>query len=147
MPDPTPPNPFRAGPPPVSGSSEQIILHPPTRVVLTPPAATSKPPKEEERKDGFREIVETIVFVVVLVLLLKTFIAEAFVIPTGSMADTLYGYHKQTDCIACGRPMRINCSQEVEPQDGMRPTPVTDGICENCGKINSLAPRLPEDHP
>src|SRR5437879_2457371 len=38
-----------------------------------------------QARDGsnFREIAETVVFVVVLVLLLKTFVAEAFVIPTG----------------------------------------------------------------
>src|SRR5712691_7356281 len=45
-----------------------------------------------------REVVETIVFVVVLVLLLKSFVAEAFVIPTGSMATTLLGYHKDVTC-------------------------------------------------
>src|SRR5215210_4006245 len=44
-----------------------------------------------EIKDSFREVIETIVFVVVLVLMLKTFLAEAFVIPTGSMATTLLG--------------------------------------------------------
>ena len=48
-----------------------------------------KPKKKDETpavKDAFREVVETVVFVIVLVLLLKTFVAEAFVIPTGSMA-------------------------------------------------------------
>src|SRR5262249_27581093 len=39
-------------------------------------------------RDPARESVETIVFVVVLVLLLKLFVTEAFVIPTGSMAET-----------------------------------------------------------
>src|SRR5207244_658640 len=51
--------------------------------------------------DSFREVVETVVFVVVLVLLLKSFAAEAFVIPTGSMAETLYGYQKIVKCPQC----------------------------------------------
>src|SRR5262249_38961186 len=50
--------------------------------------------KPDEPRDSLREIAETVVFVVVLVLMLKTFVAEAFVIPTGSMAETLYGYQK-----------------------------------------------------
>src|SRR5262245_6185818 len=60
------------------------------------------PPNYVSRIDSAREVVETIVFVVVLVLLLKSFVAEAFVIPTGSMATTLLGYQKQTTCEQCG---------------------------------------------
>ena len=59
-----------------------------------------------ELKDNVRETIETIVFVVVLVLMLKTFLAEAFVIPTGSMATTLYGYHKDITCEKCGYEFR-----------------------------------------
>src|SRR5262245_27862172 len=77
------------------------LPQPPSR----PPAAASRPPATPpsksapaEPKDNFREVVETIVFVVVLVLLLKSFAAEAFVIPTGSMAETLYGYQKLVKC-------------------------------------------------
>src|SRR5690348_16217397 len=61
-----------------------------------------KGPGPGEMKDGTREVIETIVFVVVLVLLLKTFLAEAFVIPTGSMATTLLGYHLDVTCDMCG---------------------------------------------
>ena len=58
-------------------------------------------------KDSFREIVETVVFVIVLVLLLKTFVAEAFVIPTGSMAETLLGYQRWVTCSKCGHLYRF----------------------------------------
>ena len=67
------------------------------RAVVAPAHAAVKPMKKDEVpavKDAFREVVETVVFVVVLVLMLKTFVAEAFVIPTGSMAETLLGYQK-----------------------------------------------------
>jgi signal peptidase I len=50
-------------------------------------------------RDGLREAIETIVIVIALVLLLKIFVAEAFVIPTGSMATTLLG----SQFSLCGR--------------------------------------------
>jgi signal peptidase I len=77
--------------------------------------------------DGFREIIETVVFVVVLVLLLKSFVAEAFVIPTGSMATTLWGYQKIVECPKCGYSFPVNCSEEAEKGNA-----VTGCICPNC---------------
>src|SRR5579859_330666 len=77
-----------------------------------------------EIKDGFREVLETIVFVVVLVLLLKSFVAEAFVIPTGSMATTLLGDKKDTVCPECGYPFPVNCHEEVEARPGRETQPV-----------------------
>ncbi|HZU35102.1 MAG TPA: S26 family signal peptidase, partial [Gemmataceae bacterium] len=83
-----------------------------------------------------REIAETIVFVVVLVLLLKTFAAEAFVIPTGSMATTLWGYQKYVKCPKCGYQFPVNCSREVEgtgDELGNQNHIATEGaICPNC---------------
>lgn len=88
-------------------------------------------PSPSEPKDVYREVAETVVFVVVLVLLLKTFIAEAFVIPTGSMATTLWGYQKYVECPNCGFPFPVNCSTESDPQSE-RPRPVTSCECPNC---------------
>ncbi|MFO0939050.1 MAG: S26 family signal peptidase [Gemmataceae bacterium] len=92
--------------------------------------AANKPAKPQP-KNNFRETVETVVFVVVMVLLLKMFVVEAFVIPTGSMAETLLGYHKIFTCPECGHTFPINCSDEVDPQDG-NPYPVKDCRCPNC---------------
>lgn len=91
---------------------------------------TSRTPSPQPA-DSVREIVETVVFVVILVLLLKSFTAEAFVIPTGSMAETLYGYQKIVRCPQCGYQFPVNCSSEVDPQDG-HPTPVRGCTCPNC---------------
>ena len=66
---------------------------------------------------------QCVVFVVVLVLLLKSFVAEAFVIPTGSMAETLLGYQKNVTCPECNYEFPVNCSQEVDPQQSEH-TPV-----------------------
>jgi hypothetical protein len=148
MPDPMPQprDTFRPGMPPVSAGPmphEQIVLHPPPKPALgkTPPPADADKGKPHPPKDGFREIVETIVFVVVLVLLLKTFLAEAFVIPTGSMATTLLGYHKPCQCDACGYSFTVNCSHEAEPQQN-KSIRVTGGICPNCLKYNDLERHL-----
>jgi signal peptidase I len=79
-----------------------------------------------------REVAETVVFVVVLVLLLKAFVAQAFVIPTGSMAVTLYGYQMDVVCPKCGIEFPVNASYEVDPSDGGPTIPVERCICPNC---------------
>jgi signal peptidase I len=84
--------------------------------------------------DSTREIVETVVFVVVLVLMLKSFVAEAFVIPTGSMATTEYGYQKMVECPTCKIEFPVNCSQEVDPTEGL-PTRVYACTCPNCRQL------------
>jgi signal peptidase I len=92
-------------------------------------AATTAQP---QHVDSAREIIETVVFVVVLVLLLKSFTAEAFVIPTGSMAETLWGYQKVVKCPRCRIEFPVNCSSEVDPSDGSPPQAVTGCTCPNC---------------
>src|SRR5262245_30093756 len=112
-------------------SLEKVPVLPPA----PKPAPEPKPAKgkahDEAPRDTFREVVETVVFVIVLVLLLKTFIAEAFVIPTGSMATTLYGYQKVVTCADCGHKFPVNCSNEVDPQDGVRRF-LVGYTCPNC---------------
>ena len=109
-----------------------------------PPAPLPSERRTTPATDSAREIVETIVFVVVLVLLLKTFLAEAFVIPTGSMADTLRGYHKTVKCEQCGYKFPVNLSGQVDPDDPP-PRPVTAARCPNCEYENRLLRR--EDEP
>src|SRR5262245_42461369 len=91
-------------------------------------APSSAPPQPT---DSTREVIETVVFVVVLVLLLKSFAAEAFVIPTGSMAQTLWGYQKVVTCPQCNHEFPVNCSTEVDPSEGS-PTYVSGCTCPNC---------------
>jgi signal peptidase I len=109
-------------------------------MATAPTDPKAKPPKLP--KDHVRESIETVVFVVTLVLLLKLFVVEAYVIPTGSMAETLLGYHKLFDCPECGHRFPINSSDEVEPQDG-QPWPVRDCKCPNCGYEKQFTPTSP----
>ena len=106
-------------------------------MIPAPPKITSKKPA----KDSLRELVETIVFVVVLVLILKLFVVEAFVIPTGSMAETLLGYHKRVECEQCGYEFPVNSSGEVEGRRGGEKSPVVGYHCPNCnfpGKLKLI---------
>jgi signal peptidase I len=63
-----------------------------------------------------RETIESIVVAFTLALLFRAFEAEAFVIPTGSMAPALMGRHKDLVCSACGRDYRVGCSAEEDDQ-------------------------------
>jgi signal peptidase I len=84
--------------------------------------------KLQAHGDPAREVFETIVFVVILVLMLKLFVAEAFVIPTGSMASTLWGDQITPTCPECGETFPVTASQ----QNGVRMKPASC-LCQNCG--------------
>lgn len=112
----------------------------PTDVVqpVDPKAVSKKDePVYEEVRDGWRETFETISFVVFLVLMLKAFVAEAYVIPTGSMATTLLGDHMFLECPRCGLKYAVNASNggerlEQVQQDGGRKMLRLQGCCQNC---------------
>jgi signal peptidase I len=126
----TPSDPIASNPSPLTVASTDGVARRSATLAKPIPKGKSAP-APTETKDGWREIVETVVFVVVLVLLLKSFVAEAFVIPTGSMAETLYGYQKLVTCPKCQYEFPVNCSCEVDPQQGP-PTPVVACTCPNC---------------
>jgi Signal peptidase, peptidase S26 len=116
----------------------EIVLNPKAATRAAPIPKKVDAPKTTETKDSVREVVETIVFVVVLVLLLKTFLAEAFVIPTGSMATTLLGYHREVTCQKCGYPFLVNASKQHDPQEP-HPQHVVSCTCPNCEFTNAIA--------
>ncbi len=130
------PGPIPAGTNPIAPGTRPPIVQ---AVAAGPPPAMPSPVDTRKKKpppdykDGAREVVETIVFVVVLVLLLKTFLAEAFVIPTGSMATTLLGYHKEVKCRQCKYPFLVNAHSEADPDPGQKAVLVPGGRCPNCG--------------
>jgi len=85
---------------------------------------------------GWRETIESIVIAFILAFLFRTFEAEAFVIPTGSMATTLMGRHKDVVCPECGMPYQVNASEEVDKNGRLisgedRPW-IRGGVCPNC---------------
>ena len=108
------------------------------------PAKDATDEKAKAARDPAREVIETVVFVVVLVLLLKLFVTEAFVIPTGSMAETLYGYQKVITCPKCAHEFPVNSHDEVEvnSQTKMKHK-LIKFYCPNCrheGNVDDLNP-------
>jgi signal peptidase I len=87
-----------------------------------------------------RETVESIVVAFVLALLFRSFQAEAFVIPTGSMAPTLMGRHRDLVCETCREPFRVGASKELnEPTCTLNPRAFVDRArCPNCGAVTRL---------
>jgi len=57
--------------------------------------------KKKKQKSKLRENIESIVIAVILALTIRYFVVEAFKIPTGSMAPTLLGVHKNVECPNC----------------------------------------------
>ncbi len=66
---------------------------------------------------AFRETIESIVIAFVLAFLFRTFEAEAFVIPTGSMSPSLLGQHKDVKCSECDYRFHTTASTEGEDRD------------------------------
>ncbi|TWT42673.1 signal peptidase I [Botrimarina hoheduenensis] len=73
--------------------------------------ATTPPQKHPSARFG-RETVDALVIAFAMAFLIRTFQAEQFVIPTGSMAPTLMGAHKDVHCAVCGQRYRINGSTQ-----------------------------------
>lgn len=87
--------------------------------------------------DPSRESIESIVFAFVLALLFRTFIAEAFVIPTGSMAPTLFGRNKDVVCTSCHYKYQVGASTEVD-KDGYLVRRIDQSTCPNCRKVDQI---------
>ena len=82
-------------------------------------SATAQDEQREARAKWWREAIESVVIAIVLALLFRTFEAEAFVIPTGSMAPTLQGRHKDVVCEKCNYRYRTGASEDNERQKGL----------------------------
>jgi len=132
----------------------------PVRPQLKPKASDGgkKESTPASRWHAFRETIEQIVFAFVLAFLFRTFEAEAFVIPTGSMAPTLQGRHKDVICPKCGFAYRASASNEVELDEahghslGIREQEsrqVVSVICPMCRYTMSVDPQTSEgrEHP
>ncbi len=100
--------------------------------------ASDKPTPPAKPKEGTRDTIESILFAFLLAFLFRTFEAEAFVIPTGSMAPTLYGRHKEADCPACNHRIVVGASHEVIAETGhlMPNVRLRGAVCSNCGFVN-----------
>jgi len=89
------------------------------------------------QEEGIKETIESIVIALILAFVFRAFIVEAFVIPTGSMAPTLYGAHGTLVCEDCGMEFAYGLR---DLDDTRRSIPIlsTSRIeCPNCNHINT----------
>lgn len=100
-----------------------------TQVVeANPGAADGSPgplPAGPARESLLRQSVEFLVVLCLCVMLFRTFAAEAYIVPTGSMAPTLLGNHRELSCPNCGFRFMMGLD------DGGR---AGRPICPNCGQ-------------
>jgi signal peptidase I len=80
---------------------------------------------ETPRAGVARQTVELMVLLCLCVLLVRTFSAEAYVVPTGSMAPTLLGLHREITCPNCSFLFVVGIDEEG--QTGR-------AVCPNCGQ-------------
>lgn len=92
-----------------------------------------------------RETIESIAIAFMLAFLFRTFEAEAFVIPTGSMAPTLMGRHLDITCPECKFQYRVGALHDDE-EDPQRARPAAEDagmiqgcVCPNCGYTLNLS--------
>lgn len=113
----------------------------------TPPQNKSIKPKNDHGS-GFRIVVEWLSFLALAVIIFRTFIAEGYMISTGSMAPTLLGFHRRIDCPSCnftfviGDSPRTN-SSHAEHQD--RNTTDQYVICPNCRETDIAFSDVPRN--
>ncbi len=68
-----------------------------------------------------RDSVESVYVAIVLAFVLRAFMIEAFVIPTGSMANALYGDHYELTCPCCGWQYAFGRDQDSNPNNARCP--------------------------
>ena len=55
-----------------------------------------------DQVENIKDTIESLVIAFILAFVFRGFLVEAFVIPTGSMAPTLFGMHGTEICSECG---------------------------------------------
>jgi len=80
---------------------------------------------EIPRAGVLRQTVELMVLLSMCVLLVRTFSAEAYVVPTGSMAPTLLGLHRELNCPNCRFLFVVGIDEDGH---------TGQAICPNCGQ-------------
>lgn len=80
----------------------------------------------EESGPSIRNVCEFLIGLFVAMSLLRVFVAEAYLVPTGSMAPSLLGFHTQVTCPQCGHQVIIgtNTAGQIEG----------DAVCSNCSE-------------
>src|SRR5262245_3319069 len=86
----------------------------------------SRPGRSDRPARGAgRQTVELLVCLALCVIVVRTFSAEAYVVPTGSMAPTLLGWHRELVCPNCQYPFDVGIDEDGH---------AGPSVCPNCGE-------------
>src|SRR5690349_15094698 len=94
------------------------------------------------RASGLRQIADAIVCLALAVVLFRTFELEGYMISTGSMAPTLYGYHKRIVCPKCAHQYAFGTEfdesltrrSEANADSERAIGTLAPATCPNCGQ-------------
>ncbi len=103
-------------------------------------ATTTALPKHEPHvePEGVKDTIEAIVVALILAFVFRAFVVEAFVIPTGSMAPTLYGAHGTVSCEDCGTEFGYGLRDlEDTRRHGETTGTSAKAVCPNCNHPNT----------
>ena len=119
-------------------------------VPIPKPREDDRPPHHPSH-NAIRETFESLAIAFILAFFIRTFVAEPFVIPTGSMSPSLQGVHKDLNCPQCGHRYRVNASTQAQMRGQARPDECVGGMCPMCRytmaydkKLANQFPRAPE---
>ncbi len=99
--------------------------------------STGEETPEQNFTASIRELFESISIALILAFLFRTFLAEMFVIPTGSMAPTLMGQHKDVFCPECGAEFQVSV---------MAGHSTDYGLCPNCNYLMDFDAQAKNGH-
>jgi len=91
-------------------------------------AGDAPTPLTARRRHPARDIIELLLSVLVLYLVIRHFACEIFKIPSGSMAPTLLGQHRDLRCPNCGLEFPVDGGDN---EAGLPKAP--EAVCPNCG--------------
>ena len=91
-----------------------------------PSTVPTADPSPAESEGTLRATIEFLILLTLGIMLLRTFSTEAYVVPTGSMAPTLLGYHRELNCTNCRFPFVVGMDEKG--QSGR-------AVCPNCGQV------------
>ncbi len=102
-------------------------------------SSTVQPVMPVEQPDNVKDTIESLVVAFILAFVFRGFLVEAFVIPTGSMAPTLYGKHGTQICPDCGWEFAYGLPDRYPEPDQI--------ICPNCSWTSTAHEDLPYHAP
>ena len=93
---------------------------------------TTSVQKRQHELSIVRDTVESVWVAIILAFVLRAFMVEAFVIPTGSMAPRLMGEHYDLVCPACGYEYSFRWRSEHGSVSRRTRTQVVGACCPSC---------------